>query len=80
MKRNINIRNTKTRPSLQSAIDAVETLPAEEQAMVLEIIERRLAQQRREDLIQRVAEARADYQRDLVRRGSVKEILAEIDS
>jgi hypothetical protein len=80
MKRATNIKNTKKTSSFQSAIEAVETLPPEEQAMILEIIERRLARQRREDLVQRVAEARADYQRGLIRRGTAEEILADIDS
>ncbi len=66
--------------SLQEAIEAVESLSPDEQALVIEIIRKRLVQQRRTDLVREVAEARTDYIRRKVRRGTVAAILAELDS
>jgi hypothetical protein len=63
--------------TLQKAIDAVEALEPEEQAMLLDIISKRLSQQRRNELIMDVAQARDDYQKGNVKRGSVADLMAE---
>ena len=65
--------------TLQKAIDAVEALEPEEQAMLLDIISKRLSQQRRNDLIIDVEQARDDYQKGNVKRGSVSDLMAELD-
>jgi hypothetical protein len=65
--------------TLQKAIDAVEALEPEEQAMLLDIISKRLSQQRRNELIMDVAQARDDYQKGNVKRGSVADLMAELD-
>ena len=65
--------------TLQKAIDAVEALEPEEQAMLLDIISKRLSQQRRNELIVDVAQARDDYQKGNVKRGSVSDLMAELD-
>ncbi|WP_414619118.1 hypothetical protein [Calothrix sp. CCY 0018] len=64
---------------LQKAIDAVEALEPEEQAMLLDIISKRLTQERRNGLIIDVAQARDDYQKGNVKRGSVADLMAELD-
>jgi hypothetical protein len=76
----MSTNSAKNVSSLQEAIDAVESLSLQEQAMVLEIVQNRLIQQRRGDLVRDVAEARADYGRRRVRRGTVADIMAELDS
>ena len=65
--------------TLQKAIDAVEALEPEEQAMLLDIISKRLSQQRRNELIVDVAQARDEYQKGNVKRGSVSDLMAELD-
>ena len=65
--------------TLQKAIDAVEALEPEEQAMLLDIISKRLSQQRRNDLIIDVEQARDDYQKGNVKRGSISDLMAELD-
>jgi hypothetical protein len=80
MNRRSSTNTAKKALSLQNAIEAVEALSPEEQSMVMDIILRRLMQQKRADLVQRVAEARADFGRGKVRRGAVADLLAEIDS
>ena len=63
---------------LQEAIDAVEALPADDQALLIDIIRQRLIQQRRAELAAEVAEARAAYQRGEVHRGTVAELMEEL--
>ncbi len=64
---------------LQQALDIVETLDPEEQAILVNIISKRLNQQRRNDLLKEVAQARQDYQQGNVKRGSVADLMAELD-
>lgn len=63
----------------QQAIEAVEALSIDEQAMLLEILQKRLIQQRREQLLQEVAEAEQDYAQGSIKRGSVGDFLAELN-
>jgi hypothetical protein len=46
---------------------------------LIQIIRQRLAQQRRSDLIAEVAEARQAYQAGNVRRGTVEDLLKELN-
>lgn len=69
---------TKT-SSLQTAIEMVEQLSPEDQAELLKIIYRRLVEQRRERLVEEVAETRQAYQTGQVRRGTVDELMAELE-
>jgi len=70
---------TKT-SAFQQAIETVEALSLEDRAILLDILQKRLIQQRRERLLQEVAEARGDYAKGNVRRGSVNDLLAELDN
>jgi hypothetical protein len=65
--------------TFQQAIDVVEALEPEEQAMLLDIISKRLSQQRRDELIIDVAQARDDYQKGNTKRGSVADLMTELD-
>lgn len=65
--------------TLQQALDLVETLEPEEQAILLNIISKRLAQQRRNELIEDIVQARDDYQKGNVKRGSIADLMAELD-
>lgn len=62
----------------QQAIEAVEQLPPNDQALLIEIIRQRLIEQRRAELATEVAEARADYQKGKVHRGSVADLMKEL--
>ncbi len=65
--------------TLQQALDLVEALDPEEQAILVNIISKRLSQQRRNDLLKEVAQARKDYQKGNVKRGSVADLMTELD-
>lgn len=73
----IQVEKTST---FQKVIEAVEALSLDEQAILVEIIHKRLQQQRRNKLLQAVADARQAYAEGNVRSGSVSDLLKEIDS
>ncbi|WP_293335680.1 hypothetical protein [Microcoleus sp. CAWBG58] len=63
----------------QQALEAVEILSLEDQAMLLDIIQNRLRQQRRNELLKEVAEVRQEYAEGNVKFGSVADFMAELD-
>ncbi|GAB4204929.1 MAG: hypothetical protein Fur006_60530 [Coleofasciculaceae cyanobacterium] len=63
----------------QQAIEAVEALSLDEQAMLVDIILNRLKQQRRTQLLEEVAQAEREYDCGNVRRGSVVDLMAELE-
>jgi hypothetical protein len=65
--------------AFQSAIEVVEALSLDEQAILIDIIDKRLKQQRRSELLQEVKAAEQDYAAGEVRRGSVTDLMAELD-
>ena len=56
----------------------VETLPDSLQDELIEIVRRRRLEQRRVVLADRIAEARAEYDRGEVKRGTVDDLLQEL--
>ncbi len=64
----------------QKAIETVEALDPEAQAMLVDIIQKRLKQQGRDELLKAVAEAREAYAQGKVRSGTVADLMAELDS
>ncbi len=73
--------DTRTRSSdFQKVIENVEMLPPDDQMLLIEIIRQRLIQHRRSELISQVAEAREAYQTGNVRRGTVDDLLQELDT
>lgn len=62
----------------QDVIETVETLPPEDQALLVEIIRQRLIQHRRRELAAEIAEAREAYQRGEVHRGTVADLMEEL--
>ncbi len=68
-----------TQSGLQRVIEQVETLPLDDQLMLIEIIRQRSIQQRRSDLAAEIADARQAYSTGDVHRGTVEDILKDID-
>jgi len=72
--------NTQIKSSdFQRVIEHVETLTIDEQFLLVDIIRQRLSQYRRSQLIAEVAEARQAYQAGNVQRGTVDDLLKELD-
>ena len=72
-------KNTKI-SQFQQALEAVEALSLEDQSMLLDILHKRLCQQRRNELLKEVAEVRQDYAQGNVKFGSIADFMAELDS
>ena len=73
------MQTTATSSVFQNAIEGVERLPIDDQLLLIEIIRQRMIQHRRNELITRVAEARAAYRTGDVRRGSVDDLMQELE-
>jgi len=65
-------------PRFQEVIEVIETLPPEDQVLLIEIIHRRLIQDRRSELATEITEAREAYRQGDVHRGSVTDLMEEI--
>jgi CHASE3 domain sensor protein len=62
----------------QELIETIEALPVDDQALLIEIVRKRLIQQRRAELATEIAEARDAYQRGEVRRGTVADLMEDL--
>jgi len=63
----------------QKVIEAVEALDPEAQVILVDIISKRLKQQRRDELLKEIAQAENEYAQGNIRRGSVADLMAELD-
>ena len=64
--------------TFQKALDIVESLPEYQQEDLINIIKRRLIEQRRNLLADSVKGAREEYARGEVKRGSVDDLMKEL--
>ena len=60
------------------ALASVETLPVEDQAALVEVVSKRIAASRRREMVREIPEARADYRRRNVKRGSATDLMREL--
>jgi len=67
-----------TTTTFDEALDIIESFPEEQRESIVEIVKRRLTEERRERLAQTVKEARQEYARGEVRRGTVDDLIREI--
>lgn len=71
-------RNTNT-PRFGAVVEAAESLPLEEQQMLVDLIRQRWIEQRREEIAARVAQSREAYRQGQVRRGTVDDLMLELN-
>jgi len=64
--------------TFDEALEIIESFPEEQKESIIEIVKRRLTEERRERLAQIVKEAREEYARGEVRRGTVDDLMLEI--
>lgn len=64
--------------TFHEVLDIVESLPEYQQEDLIDIIRRRLIEQRRNRLADSIREAREGYARGEVKRGSVDELMKEL--
>jgi hypothetical protein len=64
--------------TFDEALDIIESFPEEQRESIVEIVKRRLTEERRERLAQTVKKARQEYARGEVKRGTVDDLIREI--
>jgi predicted ATPase len=62
----------------ETILESVEQLPEEDQEVLVDLVQQRLAERRRRAIARNIVEAREEYKSDQVRRGSVDDLLAEM--
>ncbi len=63
----------------QQAIETVEALSSEEQAILLEIIQNRLRERKRKELLENVAKSEKNYVQGKVEGGSVSDFMKPLE-
>jgi hypothetical protein len=64
--------------TFQKALEVIESLPEEQRESLIDIVKRRLIEERRERLAQRIGEAREEYNRGEIKKGTVDDLLREL--
>lgn len=64
--------------TFQKALEIIESLPENQQEDLIEIIRRRLIEQRRDRIADGIREAREEYARGEVKRAAVDELMKEL--
>jgi hypothetical protein len=64
--------------TFQEALEMIESLPEDQQEDLMNIIQRRRIERRREVLAESIKEARAEYNRGEVTRGTVDDLMKEL--
>ena len=64
--------------TFDEALDIIESFPEEQRESIIEIVKRRLTEERREQLAQTIKEAREEYARGEVRRGTVDDLIRDM--
>ena len=65
-------------PTFDEALDIIESFPEDQRESIIEIVKRRMAEERREQLAQTIKEAREEYARGEVRHGTVDDLIREV--
>ncbi|MEK7747793.1 MAG: hypothetical protein AAB300_01780 [Nitrospirota bacterium] len=65
--------------TFQEALEVIESLPEDQQEDIIDIIHRRLTEQRREFLSRNIQEAKAEYARGDIKKGTVEDLMSEIE-
>lgn len=69
-----------SQPSVNHVIQKFGDLPFEEKEYVAEILKKQLAEERRERLSERVAEAKANYKKGEVKRGTIEDLREDLEN
>jgi len=64
--------------TFQKALEIVESLPEEQRESLMDIVKRRLIEERRDRLAQSIEEAREEYRRGKIRKGTLDDLMHEL--
>ncbi len=65
--------------TFQEALDIIESLPEEQRESLLEIVKQRLTEERRDRLAHSIKEAREEYRKGKVKKGTVDDLLRDLE-
>lgn len=66
--------------SFQDLIEAVESLPLDDQSILVELINKRIIEKRRAELVAEVRESREAFERGEVKCGTVKDLIKDLEN
>jgi len=64
--------------TFQKALEVIETLPEEQRESLIDIIRRRMVEERRDQLALNIKKARVEYKQGKVKRGTVDDMMDEL--
>lgn len=64
--------------TFQKALEIIESLPEEQRESLIDIVKRRLIEERRDRLAQSIKEARDEYKLGEIKRGTVDDLMHEL--
>jgi hypothetical protein len=70
----------RTNLNFQDVVEIVESLPPNQREDLIDLIHRRMIEQKRESLSKSVREARAEYKKGQVKKGPVDELLKDLSA
>ena len=62
----------------QDLIDAVESLPLEDRSLLVEIVNKRIIEKRRAELVAEVMASRDAFRQGIVKRGTVEDLMKDL--
>ena len=65
--------------TFQKALEIIESLPEEQRESLMEIVKNRLIEERRNRLSRSIKEAKEEYRRGKVKRGSVDDLMRDLE-
>lgn len=68
----------RTNVSFQEALEIIETLPEQQREDLINIIKHRIIEHRREQLARNIREAKKEYSRGEIKKGTVDDLMREI--
>jgi len=71
--------NKETTSQFQKVLEKIESLPVDDQTLLIQIIRQRVIQHRRMELAGEIAGARAAYERGDTHQGSVSDLMRELE-
>lgn len=63
----------------EEVLEVVETLPLDDQEILVELVRQRVADKRRAEIAHNIAETHAEYEVGQTQRGSVADLMSELD-
>ena len=66
--------------TFDEVLEAIEELPTDQQAELVEVVRRRLAEHERRQVIEDIADARSELAAGAVKASSIDDIMREIES